>query len=280
MLFLYLILFYKLPIDDKILSNKDIVGEVMYKILNDLLSDKKSDVVFSCFNLYHFIYMFVIFLSIISLVFIFKNKKESLKNKLVVGSINLAFIMYMLDFFLMPFAYQSIDIEKLPFHICTVSCVLCFLSRHNNFFNKYKNIFAILGLIGNLIYVIYPAGVMWYQVHPLSYRVIQTLLYHGVMTSYGIFTLVFEKPRLEYKKSYKDLIVISLLVIWALLGNYLYNGTYKDYDHFFNWLFVVRDPFYILPLEVARFIMPFFMVIFLYLLSILVYFIYNKLRRD
>ena len=83
--------------------------------------------------------MFVIFLSIISLVFIFRNKKESLKNKLVVGSINTAFIMYMLDFFLMPFAYQIIDIEKLPFHICTVSCVLCFLSRHNNFFNKYNS---------------------------------------------------------------------------------------------------------------------------------------------
>ena len=178
----------------------------------------------------------------------------------------------------MPFSYQSIDIEKLPFHICTVSCVLCFLSRHNNFFNKYKNIFVILGLIGNFIYVIYPAGVMWYQVHPLSYRVIQTLLYHGVMVSYSIFTLAFEKPTLEYKKSYKDLTVISLLVVWALLGNYLYNGTYKDYDHFFNWLFVVRDPFYILPLEISRFIMPFVILLLLYSLDLLVYFIYNKVR--
>ena len=84
----------------------------------------------------------------------------------------------------------------------------------------------------------------------------------------------------KIKKSFRMLIIVVILVAWALLGNTLYNGTYKEYDHFFNWLFVVRDPFYILPLEVARFIMPLFMVIFLYSLSILVYFIYNKLRRD
>ena len=44
---------------------------------------------------------------------------------------------------------------------------------------------------------------------------------------------------------------------WAWLGNMLYNGAAGDYDHFFNWFFVVRDPFYILPERIAPYIMPF-----------------------
>lgn len=252
----------------------------MYKILNDLLSDKKGNVTFNVLGIWHLIYIIIILGTIISLICIFKNKNEEQKKKIINTSINIAFILYMLDFFLMPFAYQSIDIEKLPFHICTVTCILCFFSRHNAFFNKFKYEFAVLGLIGNFIYLIYPAGVGWYKIHPLSYRVIQTLLYHGVMTSYGLFTLTLEKPKLEFKKSYCIIIIISLLSAWALLGNTLYNGTYKEYNHFFNWFFVVRDPFYILPLEISKYIMPFFMILFTYSLSLLVYFIYNKLRRN
>ena len=252
----------------------------MYQILNDLLSDKKGNIVFNVLGLYHLIYLSIFIILFISIIFILKNKEERIKEKAVKLSINIAFSLYILDFFLMPFSYQSIDIEKLPFHICTVSCILCFLSRHNSFFNKFKYEFAILGLIGNLIYLIYPAGVGWYQIHPLSYRVIQTLLYHFVMSSYGLFTLMYEKPKLEIKKSFRMLIIVVILVMWAIVGNTLYNGTYKEYDHFFNWLFVVRDPFYILPIEIARFIMPIFMIVFLYSLSILVYFIYNKLRRN
>lgn len=252
----------------------------MYKILNDLLSDKKGEIIFNVLGIWHLAYLLIFLFVFIFILLVLKNKDYLIKEKVINITINFAFILYILDFFLMPFSYQYIDIEKLPFHICTITCVLCFLSRHNSFFNKFKYEFAILGLIGNLIYLFYPAGVGWYQIHPLSYRVVQTLLYHFVMSSYGLFTLMYEKPKLEIKKSIRMLIIVIILVVWALLGNTLYNGTYKEYDHFFNWLFVVRDPFYILPIEIAKFIMPIFMIIFLYSLSILVYFIYNKLRRE
>ena len=36
----------------------------------------------------------------------------------------------------------------------------------------------------------------------------------------------------------------------------MYNGTSEGYDHFFNWFFVIRDPFYILPEPVAHWLMP------------------------
>jgi len=42
-----------------------------------------------------------------------------------------------------------------------------------------------------------------------------------------------------------------------MLGNALYNGEAGGYYHFFNWFFVVRDPFSILPAHIAPWVMPF-----------------------
>ena len=110
----------------------------MYQILNDLLSDKKGDIIFKVLGINHLIYLAIFIIIFISIILVLKIKEEKIKEKVVKISINTAFILYIMDFFLMPFSYQSIDIEKLPFHICTVTCVLCFLSRHNSFFSKFK----------------------------------------------------------------------------------------------------------------------------------------------
>lgn len=40
----------------------------MYPILHQLLSDKKSDVVFTCFGTWHLLYMALIFLAILGLL--------------------------------------------------------------------------------------------------------------------------------------------------------------------------------------------------------------------
>lgn len=247
----------------------------MHEFLSNLLKDHKGDIIFSCFGIWHLLFMGIIFAGIIGLVFWLRNKSQEMKDKAIHATISCAFGLYILDFFLMPFAYGEIDLEKLPFHICAVSCVLCFLSRHNRFFEKYKLQFALLGLIGNIIYVIYPAGVGWYQVAPYSYRVIQTLMYHGIMTCYGILTLAYDDVKLEWKKCYKELIVIVIITWWALLGNALYNSD----ERIFNWFFVIRDPFYILPADIAPFVMPFLMIIIIFLGDILVYLSYFWIRR-
>lgn len=204
----------------------------MFELLSNLLKDHKGEVILNCFGIWHILFMILIFGGIITTVLVLKNKNQSTKDKVINLVINLVFGLYILDFFLMPLAYGSIDIEKLPFHICTVSCVLCFLSRHNKFFEKYKLQFALLGLIGNIIYVIYPAGVGWYQVAPYSYRVIQTLLFHGLMTLYGVLTLAYDDKKLEWKSCWKELVVIILMTLWALLGNVVYNNDARTYNWF------------------------------------------------
>lgn len=246
----------------------------MYEMLAKFLSDKKGGTVFSCFGIWHCLYMLVIFGAIFSVIVLLRKKGEAARKRAVDLSINGAFGLYIADFFLMPFAYGEIDLEKLPFHICTAMCVMCFLSRRNRFLGRFKRQFALLGLISNLIYVVYPAGVGWYQIHPLSYRVVQTLLFHGIMTAHGLFALAFGDVRPEWKQMGKDLLAIIAMVLWALFGNTLYNGTYGDYSHFFNWCFVVRDPFYLLPEHIAPYVMPFVITAVIFIADLLVYAVY------
>ena len=251
----------------------------MYSILSELLSDKKGGATFTCFGSWHLLYIALIFGGILLALVWLSNKSESMKQRAIRRVIHCAFALYILDFFLMPFAYGEIDLEKLPFHICTATCVLCFLSRHNQFFEKFKLQFALLGLIGNLIYVIYPAGVGQFQIHPLSYRVLQTLSFHGLMTAYGVFVLAFDDVKLEWKKSYKELLVIIAMTLWALLGNTLYNGSVGEYSHNFNWFFVTQDPFYILPENIAPYIMPFIMIAVIFIADMLVYVAYFGIKK-
>ena len=229
----------------------------MYEFLHNLLSDKKGGEIFTLFSPWHFFYIALALLSLITIFLLLKHKEIQLKQKVSSWLISIAFALYIADFFLMPLAYGEIDIEKLPFHACTAMCVMCFLSYRIKFLEKYRISFVILGFFSNCIYLIYPAGVMWHAVHPLSYRVIQTLIFHSVMTVFGALALIYERDRIEIKKCYRDLAVIIGMTLWAMLGNYAYNGESGEYSYFFNWFFVVRDPFYAIPESVAPFIMPF-----------------------
>lgn len=226
----------------------------MYELLKGLLSDRQGETVFRCFGIWHGVYMLVIFGAITAAVAVLRRKPKAVQLRAVKFFGDLAFWLYIADIFLMPFAYGQIDLEKLPFHVCTAMCVMCFISRRSAFWGRFRQSFAVLGLISNLVYVIYPAGVGWYQIHPLSYRVVQTLLFHGVMTAYGILALAFDDVELSRRAYGKDLLVTAGMVLWALLGNTFYNGVY---DHDFNWFFVQRDPFYLLPERIAAYIMPF-----------------------
>ena len=214
----------------------------MYPVLHELLMDKRGEQIFTCFSPYH-----LCWIAVTLAVAGFLRKKNGVAERIL----NLAVGLYALDFFLMPLAYGYIDIEKLPFHVCTAMCLMCFFSRRPGL-AKYRQSFALLGFLSNFVYLCYPAGVMWHQVSPLSYRVIQTLLFHALMTVYGFIALWNDPPR----PGKRELAVLAAMTAWALLGNWMYNGTSEGYDHFFNWFFVVRDPFYLLPEPIAPWLMP------------------------
>ena len=224
----------------------------MYALLHELLSDRKGGEVFICFGLWHWCFILLALAAVVIAALNMRKMDGTSREWALDHWINLAFGLYIADFFLMPFAYESIDMEKLPFHVCTAMCVACFLSRRWEPLKPWESHLALLGFVSNLVYLIYPAGVMWHRVSPFSYRVIQTLLFHAQMTVYG-FVVLWENPP---RPGRRELAVLAAMTAWAILGNRMYNGTSGDYDHFFNWFFVIRDPFYILPEHIAPWLMP------------------------
>lgn len=251
----------------------------MYGFLHNLLCDKKGGEIFALFSPWHFFYIALTLLLVITILFALKGREKQVKQKASSLLISIAFALYIADFFLMPLAYGEIDIEKLPFHACTAMCVMCFLSYRIHFLGKYRLSFVILGFLSNCIYLIYPAGVMWHAVHPLSYRVIQTLLFHAVMSVYGLITLVNDCDKIDIKKCYRDLLVIVCMTVWALLGNYAYNGESEGYSHFFNWFFVVRDPFYAIPEAIAPLVMPILNIVLFFAVEMLVHLVIWSIKR-
>lgn len=250
----------------------------MYSLLNSLLCDKKDGIFFSCFGIWHFGYILLAALLLTFAILYMNKKDDSAKQKLLNCIITTVFCLYISDFFLMPIAYGEIYIENLPFHICTAMCVMCFLSRRVNFLKKYRVNFALLGFVCNLVYLIYPAGVMWHQVHPLSYRVLATLLFHGLMTVYGAFSLICEGYMLEWKKCYRDLVITISMTAWAIFGNHLYNGVGGDYSFRYNWFFVIKDPFGLFPIETAQYVMPILNIAMFFSVQMLVYLVVIKCK--
>ena len=163
----------------------------MYEFMNKLLSDKDNGVfVFKAFSLCHLLYLAIIIAGIALTIYLYKNKSQEQKNKLVDFTVILALCLYIADFFLMPFSERAIDIDKLPFHLCTSMSIMCVLSRHTKVFAKYKTSFSIMGLIGAVMYLSYPAGVA--EADGYSYRIVQTVIYHGLMLAQGVFAIAFK----------------------------------------------------------------------------------------
>ena len=258
--------------------------EIMHSFLQNLLADKTGGEIFRLFSGWHFLYVGLTAAAVVLILLLAKGKEKDVRVRITNVLITIAFSLYIADFFLMPLAYGEIDIEKLPFHACTSMCVMCFISHHNKFLEKYRSSLLMLGFLSNIVYLIYPAGVMWYAVHPLSYRVIQTLLFHSAMTTYCLISLIFNYDKIKINKCHRDLIVVVGLTVWALIGSYVYSGAYGGGDRYFNWFFVVRDPFNAIPESISVFLMPFLNIAAFFavemIIHLIIFGVQKKLKKD
>lgn len=247
----------------------------MYAFMSNLLADKKDGYIFTIFDLWHMGYM-AFFVAMAAFVcWYLRNKSREKRIRVIEIFSMITFGLYMADVFLMPFAYGEIHIEKLPFHVCTAMCVMCFLSRRVEWLKKFKIPIATMGFISNLSFLVVPAGVMWNEVHPLCYRAMQTLCFHGFMAVYGFLVLLYEREDFSWKKYYRDIMVMVGMTVWALMGNTLYNHD----SAFYNWFFVVRDPFFLIPEQIAPYVMPFVDIAFFVLTTLLVHFVFQKVSK-
>ena len=243
----------------------------MYPILQELLSDKTGGRTFVLFGPWHWFWIGMTILAAAVLIRTLGRGDDAMKKGILDRLSGLAFGLYILDFFLMPLAYGQIDVEKLPFHACTAMCVMCFLSRRSSFWGRFRGAFAVLGFVSNVVYLVYPAGVMWQGVHPLCYRVIQTLGFHGLMTAACLLSLIFEGTGSRVQ----NLAVTAAMTLWAMVGNFAYNSQTRLY----NWFFVVRDPFGILPEEISSYVMPVLNIVMFFAVELAVCAVLGRMRK-
>lgn len=194
----------------------------------------------TAFSVSHIIYLILIIGSIIGLYFLLRNKAAEQKKKAMGILVNLIIFSYVSDFFVHEFVNGTIEnpgglnIDKLPFHLCTCLGVLSPFVQYNKKFEKIKEPVVLTAIFSSLAYLVYPAAIT--DSEPWCYEAFQTMFFHGTLLTWGTLNLLLGVTKLDIKKCYREAIFLVCFTLWAKLGNLLF-------EH--NWYFLAEDVFYI-----------------------------------
>ena len=202
------------------------------------------------FNLWHFFYIFLIFGGVLAGAYYLKDKSLETKGKVLRALAFLIMFSYVTDYFVHDFVYAGFDeatgeyirgglnMDKLPFHICTAMGVIVTFTTFNKRLERFIEPVAALAIAAPLMYLVYPStgvgGEFW------CYRVLQTMFFHGVLMAWGILSVATGKTSLKWKNIWKAEILLIGITLWAKLG-----VTLLEY----NWLFLMYNPFGIEALD-------------------------------
>ncbi len=207
------------------------------------------------FSIWHFMFITVILTAIIVSA-IYLSKKDDIKKQKALNFIAYAIvIIYIADFFIQPlFRNGEMNVDKLPFHICTFLCPVIAFTQFNKKFAGIKEPVALLSIISPLVYVIYPGSALGTE-SPFCYEIIQTFTYHGLVLTYGVLMLTTRTVVPSIRKAYKAFIFICVVALWSSFGNLAYSeGGWGDgYD----WFFITGSTFDFVPTVLMPFIMVF-----------------------
>lgn len=234
-----------------------------------LFSEKNSTLTIGLFDVWHFLYLFVIFGTALLLSLVLQNRSEHAKLCAIKTFAYLTVGLYIADFFIMPLSDSyghSISIDKLPFHICTFMGVLLPFVQFNPKFARIKDTVVSLAITSSLMWMCYPGSALGGE-PPFSYVIFQTFMYHGVLFVWGVLSLTLSGVRLSFRSIWKELVGIIFLLLWAELGNAIYPGEK-------NWFFVSESIFPFLSDE----IMPLAVVLGVFGVCVCVYLLYYGIR--
>lgn len=206
--------------------------ELCFKLFE--MSHFNTGIKITPFSLPHIVYMVLIFGSIIGTWFLFRNKSEESKEKVLRFVAYALALSYLSDFFVHEFVYGGLKTDKLPFHICTVLCPLIAIAQFNRNGNKIKEPVTVLAVLAPMMYLCYPASVG--DGEPWCYQAVQTMFYHGVLMAWGILNIALGAVKPDIRHVWKSAVLLVCITLWAKLGNILM-------EH--NWFFLEEDAFYI-----------------------------------
>lgn len=239
------------------------------------------------FNFWHILYA-VIIIGLTVLLGIYLSKKdEKTQNRTLSILAFAATALYILDFFVQPLMHGDasiageMNIDKLPFHICTVLCPILAFVQFNKCCEKFIRVIrepvAIMAIVGPLMYICYPNGAVG-DISPICYRMLQTFIYHGLVFSWGFNMIATKRVTPSIKRCWKVLAALVLVALWASLGNALYTNS----EHHYDWFFLTGSSFPFIPAA----IMPVVVIGAIFCVALMVYGIYyavitiNKRRAE
>lgn len=206
-----------------------------------LFSENNSTLKITLFDGWHFLYLSVTAFLAIFLSLFFRKRSEEAKDRVIRIFAYLVIGLYVADFFIMPLSdsYSGISTYKLPFNICTVMAVLVPFVQFNKRLERIKGVLVALSVTSSLMWMCYPGSALGGQ-PPFSYIIFQTFMYHAFLFCWGVFNLSFGRVTLSFKKIWRELVAILMMLVWAAFGNTVYGGG-------MNWFFIESSIFPFLP---------------------------------
>ena len=220
------------------------------------------------YSVWHILYVVIIFAAIIGMAFYLRKKDASTKERVLNFIAYSLVVVYIGDFFIQPlFREGAMNVDKLPFHICTLLCPVIAFTQFNKRFACIKEPVAFLSVISPLMYIVYPGSALGTE-SPFCYEIIQTFVYHGVLLAYGVLLMTTKTVMPNIKNSYKSLIGIGITIIWAAFGNVVYSE--EGWGKGFDWFFITGKTFPFIP----QILMPLVVAACTYGMVIAIYGIY------
>ena len=227
------------------------------------------------FSPFHILYTVTIIGLTILLGIYLSKKDEKVQNRVLsIIAFSTAFL-YLSDFFIQPLMHGDasvageMNIDKLPFHICTLLCPLINFVQFNKCCEKFIKVIrepiTIMAIVGPLMYICYPSGAVG-DISPICYKMLQTFIYHGLVFSWGFNMIATKRVVPSIKRSWKTLVALGCVALWASLGNALYISPEEHFD----WFFLTGSSFPFIPEK----IMPVVVIGAIFCVALMVYGIY------
>lgn len=177
----------------------------------------------SLFGWQHWLFIILTISAVVILSVVFSNKSEKTKNRILNITATLIISLYIFDFFVQPFWHDGqIAIHKLPFHICTLLGVLIPFVNFSSKFKFAKQAVVVWAILAPLMFVLLPLNYINRKVEPYSYPIIQTFLFHGLETFWGVFLLVSKRVVLRWRDIWQPIAGLIPVATWATIGQELY----------------------------------------------------------
>ncbi len=198
----------------------------MKEFVSWLLSENNSSLKIDLFDIWHFLYLFVIIFGGIFLALLLANKSEESKDRAIKIFAYLTIGIYIADFFLMPLSDsygRAITYDKLPFHVCTLMGVLVPFVQFNKKFERIKSVIVTISVASSMMWMVYPGSALG-GLPPFSFKILQTFMFHGFLFNWGFLNLALGRVKLDFRKIWHELCAIVIIMVWATLGNTLYDN--------------------------------------------------------